>query len=182
MGEQEEANRIIEEEKRQKAYRGNALAGMTVQHDLDKFTEGKDVVLTLADSRILDEESGQAEGDVLVNVNMIDAEKQKKYIEDVKKSKNKSDYNPLEKFDEEGDDGFFKEKKLLSKYDEVIDDNSGQKKFKIGENGKIDTTMADIRRQMKEDMAKNAISLKTELKLSSDFYTQEEAKGFKKRK
>ena len=42
--------------------------------------------------------------------------------------------------------------------------------------------MADIRRQMKEDMAKNAISLKTELKLSSDFYTQEEAKGFKKRK
>ena len=56
------------------------------------------------------------------------------------------------------------------------------KKFKIGENGKIDTTMADIRRQMKEDMAKNAISLKTELKLSSDFYTHEEAKGFKKRK
>merc|ERR1719361_1566232 len=31
-------------------------------------------------------------------------------------------------------------------------------------------------------MAKNAISLKTELKLSSDFYTHEEAKGFKKRK
>ena len=28
---------------------------MTVRHDLDKFTEGKDVVLTLADSRILDE-------------------------------------------------------------------------------------------------------------------------------
>ena len=60
--------------------------------------------------------------------------------------------------------------------------SSGQKKFKIGENGAIDTTMADIRRQMREDMAKNAISLKSELKISSDFYTPEEAKGFKKRK
>ena len=41
----------------------------------------------------------------------------------MKKSKNKSDYNPLEKFDQtEEDFGFGAQTKLLSKYDEVIDD------------------------------------------------------------
>ena len=43
----EEEIRVIEEEKRQKAYNRNALAGMTVEHSLDKFTEGRDVVMTL---------------------------------------------------------------------------------------------------------------------------------------
>lgn len=166
-----------------KAYRGNALAGMTVRHDLEHFTEGKDVILTLDDAKILDEESGQTEADVLVNVNMIDNERAKKYIEDTKKSKNKSDYNPLEKFDEEDQElGGFKERKTLSKYDEVIDDKHGQKRFKIGQDGAIDTTMVDIRRQIKADMAANSISLKTDLKIGTDYFTTEEVKGFKKRK
>merc|ERR1719204_820861 len=181
--EQEEARRVLEGEKRMKAYRGNALAGMTVRHDLEHFTEGKDVILTLDDAKILDEESGQTEADVLVNVNMIDNERAKKYIEDTKKSKNKSDYNPLEKFDEEDQElGGFKERKMLSKYDEVIDDKHGQKRFKIGQDGSIDTTMVDIRRQIKADMAANSISLKTDLKIGTDYYTSEEVKGFKKRK
>ena len=51
-------------------------------------------------------------------------------------------------------------KKLLKKYDEVIDERHAQKSFQIGADGKIDTTMVDIRRQMREDMAANAISLK----------------------
>merc|ERR1719447_1104069 len=178
-----EARKVLEEEKRMKAYRGNALAGMTVRHDLEHFTEGKDVILTLDDAKILDEESGQTEADVLVNVNMIDNERAKKYIEDTKKSKNKSDYNPLEKFDEEDQElGGFKERKMLSKYDEVIDDKHGQKRFKIGQDGSIDTTMVDIRRQIKADMAANSISLKTDLKIGTDYYTSEEVKGFKKRK
>ena len=36
-------------------FSGNALAGMTVRHDLEHFTEGKDVILTLDDAKILDE-------------------------------------------------------------------------------------------------------------------------------
>ena len=59
---------------------------------------------------------------------------------------------------------------------------SGQKRFKIGQDGSIDTTMVDIRRQIKADMAANSISLKTDLKIGTDFYTSEEVKGFKKRK
>ena len=59
---------------------------------------------------------------------------------------------------------------------------SGQKRFKIGQDGSIDTTMVDIRRQIKADMAANSISLKTDLKIGTDYYTSEEVKGFKKRK
>ena len=170
---------------------------MTVRHDLENFQEGRDVILTLADSRILDEESGEAAVDTLVNVNMIDKEKAKKYIDDVKKSKSKSDYNPMDKFDQDGDPFEMGGKKLLKKYDEVLDEKHGQKSFQIGKDGAIDTTMVDIRRQMREDMAKNAISLRfvstflvskkhfsfsSELKIGKDYYTEEEVKGFKKRK
>jgi len=180
--EAEETQRVLEEEKRQKAYQGNALQGMTVRHDLENFQEGRDVILTLADSRILEEESGEAPVDTLVNVNMIDSEKAKKYIDDVKKSKSKSDYNPMDKFNQDGDPFEMGGKKLLKKYDEVLDEKHGQKSFQIGKDGAIDTTMVDIRRQMREDMAKNAISLSSELKIGKDYYTEEEVKGFKKRK
>ena len=54
----EEERKIIEEETRNKAYSGNALAGLTVKHDIDRFGEGRDVILTLADSKILEEEKG----------------------------------------------------------------------------------------------------------------------------
>lgn len=172
---------------------------MTVRHDLENFQEGRDVILTLADSRILEEESGEAPVDTLVNVNMIDSEKAKKYIDDVKKSKSKSDYNPMDKFNQDGDPFEMGGKKLLKKYDEVLDEKHGQKSFQIGKDGAIDTTMVDIRRQMREDMAKNAISLRfvpvyylslylllfhfsSELKIGKDYYTEEEVKGFKKRK
>ena len=139
--------------------------------------------------------------DTLVNVNMIDKERASKYKDDVKKSKSKSDYNPLDKFDEE-DPFADPSTKLLKKYDEVIDDGHGQKSFQIGADGKIDTTMVDMRRQMRADLAANAIrlgfllkkvtimlrfktkhkSLKSELKIGKDYYTEEEVKGFKKRK
>ena len=40
-----------------------------------------------------------------------------------------------------------------------------------------------MQRQMKEDMARNATNLNlTDIKLASDYYTPEEAQGFKKRK
>jgi len=179
--EADEARRVIAEEKRQALYKSNALKGMTVRHDLEQFAEGRDVILTLADSRILDEESGENPVDTLVNVNMIDKERASKYKDDVKKSKSKSDYNPLDKFDEE-DPFADPSTKLLKKYDEVIDDGHGQKSFQIGADGKIDTTMVDMRRQMRADLAANAISLKSELKIGKDYYTEEEVKGFKKRK
>lgn len=74
--------------------------------------EGKDVVLTLKDQNIL-----QEEGDVLVNVNLIDTERYKKNNE-IKKQK--PGYQPYEE-EEVDEHGLPKPKILLAKYDTEID-------------------------------------------------------------
>ena len=48
----------------------------------------------------------------------------------------------------------------------------------IGGDGNICTTAVEIRKQMGDDMTKNSVSLKSvDLKVQSDYLTQEEAKG-----
>lgn len=55
-------------------YTDKDLQGLTVQHDIESFAEERDVILTLKDKGILDED----DDDVLINVNMIDDERYKK--------------------------------------------------------------------------------------------------------
>lgn len=67
---------IIESEQREKRrqkYTDKNLLGLTVDHDVNSFSEGKTVILTLKDQGVLDEDD-----DVLVNVNMLDDERYKK--------------------------------------------------------------------------------------------------------
>lgn len=67
---------IVESEtklKKAKMYRDKHLRGLKVEHKLDNFQEGKNVILTLKDSQVLADED-----DVLVNVNMIDDERYEK--------------------------------------------------------------------------------------------------------
>jgi U4/U6.U5 tri-snRNP-associated protein 1 len=76
------------------------------------IAEGKEVVLTLKDQNIL-----QEEGDVLVNVNFVDIERYKKNNE-IKKQR--PGYQPYE--EEEVDElGLPKPKLLLAKYDTEIE-------------------------------------------------------------
>ena len=83
------------EESKKESYSSHNLAGLTIEHKEDRFQEGRDVVLTLKDTRILDD--GE---DVLVNVNMIDDERGLRNIE-IKK--NLPGYQPYEEeFDEYG--------------------------------------------------------------------------------
>ena len=90
-GEGVEGEHITKREK----YSSHDLAGLTVEHKEDRFLEGSDVVLTLKDSKILDD--GE---DVLVNVNIIDDEKGQRNIE---AKKNLPGYQPYqEEFDEYG--------------------------------------------------------------------------------
>lgn len=60
-------------EKRRRQYTEKNLSGLTVDHDINSFDEGKTVVLTLKDKGVLDEDD-----DVLVNVNLLDDERYKK--------------------------------------------------------------------------------------------------------
>lgn len=58
---------------KRRAYRDKDLKGLKVDHNLDDFTEGTQVILTLKDQDVLGEDD-----DTLVNVNMIDNERYKK--------------------------------------------------------------------------------------------------------
>lgn len=59
----------LEYDKR-KVYNARHLKGMRVEHDAEMFKEGKDIILTLKDQDVLDDE-----GDALVNVNFLDEER-----------------------------------------------------------------------------------------------------------
>ena len=51
----------------QKKYTEKSLRGLKVEHDADKFQEGKSVILTLKDADVLGQDQ-----DTLVNVNVMD--------------------------------------------------------------------------------------------------------------
>lgn len=69
---------IVESEtklKKAKMYSDKQLRGLKVEHDVKSFSEGKNVILTLKDQDVLGED-----GDVLINVNMVDDERYEKVI------------------------------------------------------------------------------------------------------
>jgi len=122
-----------------------------------------------------------------VNVNMQDEERAARYVKDVKDSKkiDKTGYNPMEKYDDDAMEmealGMGKDL-LLSKYNETIEGEK-KKKFTIGKDGAISTAAMEMRKQMREELAKRCINLNDiKSKLANDYQTPEEANAFKKRK
>lgn len=167
---------VIESEekiRKNQQYTSKNLKGFKVEHDMDNFTEGKSVILTLKDKEVLDEEE-----DILVNVNIAENERYKKNNE-VKK--NKAVYNAYD--DQEFDEfGNYKEKSLLSQYDEEID---GEKResFRIGVDNAIEIKQAAIRSIREKLSTKRLESLTLpELSIASDFYNEQEMAKFKKPK
>ncbi|XP_050299898.1 U4/U6.U5 tri-snRNP-associated protein 1 [Anthonomus grandis grandis] len=168
---------IIEQEqkeRRNRQYTQKDLRGLKVQHDIGSIAEEKQVILTLKDSGVLDNED-----DVLVNVNMIDNER---YTKNVENKKKKILYNAYE--DQEYDEfGNPKEKSLLSKYDEEID---GEKRdsFRIGEDDKLLAKKAAVVQSVKDKLAKKRLESIAEknLVLASEYYNEEELAKFKKPK
>lgn len=135
-------NDLVQEEtrrERKKIYSENHLKGLKVDHDLDAFTEGKSVILTLKDQGVLDEE----DGDTLINVNLVDDERYRKNIENKKLNPNSYGYNV---YDEQVDEfGNPIERDILSKYDEDIDGKTKKKKtFTIGQD--VEQEIAQKRR------------------------------------
>ncbi|XP_066145884.1 U4/U6.U5 tri-snRNP-associated protein 1 [Euwallacea fornicatus] len=163
-----------QKERRSKQYTGKDLQGLRVEHDISSIAEEKQVILTLKDSGVLENED-----DVLVNVNMIDNEKYKKNVENKTR---KIHYNPYdnEEYDEFGNP---KEKALLSKYDEEI---SGEKRdsFRIGIDDALERKQAAVVQSVKEKLAKKKLETIGEknLVLASEYYNEEELAQFKKPK
>ncbi|XP_076160776.1 U4/U6.U5 tri-snRNP-associated protein 1 isoform X1 [Ptiloglossa arizonensis] len=156
---------------RNTAYTEKNLKGLKVEHNIDKFEEGKTVVLTLKDQEVLDES-----GDVLVNVNITDEERYQRNILNKTKKPGYDAYDD-DNFDEFG----FPKNTILEKYDEEIE---GEKK----DNFVLGINMKDVK-QSKLDHVKQRLANKrleslqlAEPKLASEYFNEEELATFKKPK
>ncbi|MCL4129601.1 UNVERIFIED_CONTAM: hypothetical protein GTU68_020157 [Idotea baltica] len=112
---------------KKKLYNMNHLSGLKVQHDAERFSDGRTTILTLKDSVILD-----AEEDTLVNVNMEDAEREERNLKRKRKDADTAtdDYAPPSV----DADGNIVSADPLSKYDEEIE-GQRNKSFRIGRGG-----------------------------------------------
>ncbi|XP_078284258.1 LOW QUALITY PROTEIN: U4/U6.U5 tri-snRNP-associated protein 1-like [Rhinoraja longicauda] len=175
MDEEFGVSSLIEEELRtekQTAYTSQDLKGLTVQHDINAFQEGQAVVLTLKDRGVLEEE-----GDILVNVNMVDKERAEKNAE----MKKKPSYKPYE--DESVDDMVvLKKKSILSQYDEEIEGEK-KKSFCLQSGGSADGSWEQELQRVRQSLRDQAQTLELpQMRVASEFYTEEEMVTFKKTK
>ncbi|XP_078482707.1 U4/U6.U5 tri-snRNP-associated protein 1 [Ciona intestinalis] len=177
LGEEFGVSDLIESElgskKNVPAYTEKDLTGLSVEHSVESFREGKDAVLVIKDKDIL----ASDDEDVLHSINIDDVEKSKKNLEVKRRGVGYKAYE-----EEEIDDmGFFKTKVVLGKYDEEIEGEKSSK-FKIGRSGHVDTSWEQQKEQMKQEIRAKGESLTLPpLKIASEYLTEEEMK-FKKRK
>lgn len=163
---------------RSEAYKERDLRGLRVEHDVESFKEGRQVILTLKDADILDEEAG----DTLVNVNMIDDERYKKNVENRKLNPNQYGYDVYSQ-DDVDEFGMPKQRDVLGKYNEEIG-GADKSSFTIGSNAEHEAR--EKRRQLEiraKLQNKKLDSLDTgALALASEYYTETEIASFKKPK
>ncbi|XP_035703154.1 U4/U6.U5 tri-snRNP-associated protein 1 isoform X2 [Folsomia candida] len=158
-----------------KAYTEKDLKGMKVLHDQSRIQDGGQVILTLKDKGVLDEED-----DTLVNVNMLDDERYDKNVKNKQLRPELHGYNALDEI-EYDESGSLKTKSLLGKYDEEIGGPERQS-FVIGQNISEEARKAQIREKMKRaDKILESVD-SVSLKVMSDFYSPEEMVSFKKPK
>ncbi|XP_072318632.1 U4/U6.U5 tri-snRNP-associated protein 1 [Eucyclogobius newberryi] len=168
---------LVEEEfghGRKTSYSSRDLKGLKVQHKTESFAEGQTVILTLEDKGVLEEEE-----DVLVNVGLIDKEKADKNVELKKK---KPDYKPYDEEENVDDMITFKDRSVLSKYDEEIDGEK-KKSFRLGTGGYTGGEREREIQAMRETLRSQAQTLEMPaLTIASEYYTEQEMVGFKKTK
>ncbi|XP_064397801.1 U4/U6.U5 tri-snRNP-associated protein 1-like [Halichondria panicea] len=156
-----------------RAYAAADLAGLAVEHSTQAFKEGRNIVLTLKDSGVLEEMD-----DVLVNVNIVDAEKAAKNVENKKKTRQ----NPYDEVEEMDEFGNVNQPTLLKKYDEEIEGEK-KKSFTLGVRGDVDTSEEARLQQVKDKLQEKQVSLETgPSHIASEYYTSEEMVKFKKPK
>ncbi|KPV75430.1 uncharacterized protein RHOBADRAFT_48436, partial [Rhodotorula graminis WP1] len=175
--EEAEADRLAEEEERGRGskYGEDDLAGLKVAHGADAFEEGEDVVLTLKDSRVLDDED-----DELHNVNLAENAKTKHALE--QKKKGSQNYGRYDDEEFEGEPG--SSRGVLSKYDEGFDAQQVDG-FRLG----ASAASAKGKGRAVDGAGRDDGGEREKIKLSMDYtksfntdYLQEGEPGFKKPK
>jgi len=109
-----------EKKKKKKKEKKIDLEGLRVAHEADELVEtGKPVVLTLKDSSILNEETGDvaSDEDELENIRLSSTKRVKERHEKLQKRKRKANLSGIEDNEEKGNG-------VLSHYDQVIEEES----------------------------------------------------------
>lgn len=114
----------LEDRDREAVYGEDELAGLRVAHGAEDIEEGQDLILTLADKKVLDDDD-----DELQNVNLAEYKRTKKRLDLKKRGKDAYKYTGYD--DEEFENGGQK-RGVLSKYDEEIDGVKDGEGFKLG--------------------------------------------------
>ncbi|KAF8739411.1 hypothetical protein AX14_009782 [Amanita brunnescens Koide BX004] len=154
-------------------YTERDLEGLKVSHDFDELNEGEARILTLKDSRILDNEE-----DELQNIEMAEAEKDKKNQELKIKKRDYTGYDD-EEF-AEGNQGM--KRTLLSKYDEFLE-GPREVGFRLG--GSVVSTQERKNEELQQAAAavnKSLLSIDYIKNVESSDYLKEGDVGFKKPK
>ncbi|KAH6913094.1 SART-1 family-domain-containing protein [Coprinopsis sp. MPI-PUGE-AT-0042] len=156
-------------------YSERDLAGLKVSHDLDDLGEGEDTILTLKDSRILDNEE-----DELQNVEMAEEERRKKNQDLRIKKRDYTGYDDDEFT--EGAQGLMK-RSILAKYDEEIE-GSKSTEFRLGSSSNVSKKTKQNEEMQAQAAAvnKSLLSIDYAKNLETQDYLQEGDVGFKKPK
>eukprot|EP01041_Mallomonas_annulata_P000463 gene463-862_t len=184
------AKRLQEEEEETlqnlsgKAYTSSDLSGLKLMHGTDDFDIGESMILTLADSSVLEkDEHGKVIGindneDILENVNLAEKDRRLDREKTIKRTKQPvyAGYDDLE-FAEGMVPGT--RPNILPQYD--IDKKSGPK-LVLGEGGHINNNINDFSSNMVNEKQKIPLSLQIEKKEISDYYTKTEFSTFSKLK
>ncbi|CEL55899.1 U4/U6,U5 tri-snRNP-associated protein snu66 OS=Schizosaccharomyces pombe (strain 972 / ATCC 24843) GN=snu66 PE=1 SV=1 [Rhizoctonia solani AG-1 IB] len=156
----------------QATYDERDLEGLKVSHDMDQLNEGEDRILTLKDSRILDNEE-----DELQNIDMAEDEKDKERHELKTKRRDYTGYD-----DDEFTPGQAGMKRaVLSKYDEDIDGPKHGQSFRLGTAVQTGPKMA-IRDDDTMSVNRALLSLEYTKNVEISDYLKEGDIGFKKPK
>ncbi|UJR33324.1 hypothetical protein I4U23_020774 [Adineta vaga] len=172
------------EKRKPKKYGAKDLTGLRVEHSLEEFKEGHQIILTLKDKKILsdkkegdDNDDEDDEEDVLINVNFADNELAKQRAEFAKKKT--PGYRAYNDDSETADEfGMYNPNKMLEQYDE-----KKKSSFRLESGGAYDMADEKFMEAMKKDIRERMQSLTVPTpKVASEFYTAAEMEQFKKPK
>ncbi|KAN0120677.1 SART-1 family domain containing protein [Russula decolorans] len=167
QAELESMDKVFQEE-----YTEKDLEGLKVSHDLSQLEDGESHILTLKDSRILDNED-----DELQNVEMAEAENTKERNELKIKRRDYTGYDDDEFV--EGREGM--KRRILSKYDEFLE---GPKEtgFRLGASDPSNAPSTRTEEQVAAPVNRALLSIDYTKNIESSDYLQKGDAGFKKPK
>ncbi|KAF8972133.1 SART-1 family-domain-containing protein [Flammula alnicola] len=166
----ENRDKLAEEE-----YGERDLVGLKVSHDFDEMDEGEARILTLKDSRILDNEE-----DELQNVEMAEEERRKERQELKIKRRDYKGYDDEEFV--EGNQGLMK-RSVLAKYDEDIE-GPRLSEFRLGSSATLSSKakQEEHKQQVAASLNKSLLTIDYAKNIATADYVQEGEIGFKKPK